>query len=123
MNNDEAIEAIDNFHRCRTCLENFDNLTIVGNRDEINENEHRLKHFQVKLSEIIKHIIITFRASIVQDTFFCCVITRYNKSTFITDKKFVDKLISGEEPVTEKLIALLQGATHDNGCNYLTDRP
>ena len=122
MTNDEAIEAIEKFHRCRTTIENFDNLTIIGNRDEINDNEHRLKHFQVKLSGIFKDNIITFRVSIVQDTFFCCVVTRYNKSTFVTDKNFVDKLISGEEPVTDKLIALLQGDNNDNGCNYLTDR-
>ncbi|PKP53789.1 MAG: hypothetical protein CVT92_02335 [Bacteroidetes bacterium HGW-Bacteroidetes-1] len=111
MTNDEAIEAIEKFQRCRTTLENFDNLTIIGNHDEINDNEHRLKHFQVKLSEIFKDNIITFRVSIVQDTFFCCVVTRYNKSTFVTDKNFVDKLISGEEPVTDRIRLFLNSDT------------
>lgn len=99
--------------RLRTQIETFDDLVLIGNRDEINENEHRLKHFQVKVSELFKERIITFKISIVDDNFFCCIVTRYIKNTFITDKSFVDKLLSGEEPMTDKLIQLIKGGNSD----------
>lgn len=119
----EAANEFEKFQRLKTQMETFDVLTIIGNRDEINENEHRLKHFQVKLSEIIKDSILAFRVSIVNDVLFCCVITRYTKITFITDSKFVDKLLSGEEPMTDKLIKLIQGGnTDEQRNNYLNDR-
>mgnify|MGYP006975387386 CR=1 FL=1 len=109
----EAIDCYEEFHRLKTQMETFDTLMIIGNRDEINDNEHRLKHFQVKLADIIKETILSLRISIVDDVLFCCVITRYNKTTFITDCKFVDKLLSGEEPMTDKLIQLLKGGNTD----------
>lgn len=105
----EATRQISEFQRTKTIMENFDNLTVIGNRDEINEHEHRLKHFHVKLFEIINEKIINLRVSIVLDTFFCCSVTRNQKHVFCTDKTFVDRLISGEEPVTEKLIKFING--------------
>ena len=109
----EIHNEIERISRLRTKLEIFDDLVLIGTSDEINENEHRLKHFQVKLSELFKERIITFNVSIVDNTFFCCVITRYIKNTFITDKAFVDKLLSGEEPMTDKLIQLIKGGNSD----------
>jgi hypothetical protein len=102
-------EMMERAQRLKTQMEAFDNLTVIGNRDEINEHEHRLKHFHVKVAEIFKEKVLNLRVSIVQDKFFCCVVTRYVKNTFFTDKTFVDKLITGEEPVTERLIKLIQG--------------
>lgn len=115
----EIASDLENSIRLRTHLESFDTLVIVGTRDEINENEHRLKHFQVKLAECFKESILTFRVSIVDETLFCCVITRYIKNTFITDTKFVDKLLSGEEPMTDKLIQLIKGGNTDDRNYYL----
>lgn len=101
--NMEAVDQVSEYQRTKTVMENFDNLLVIGNRDEINEHEHRLKHFHVKLLEIVKEKILNLRLSIVVDRFFCCAVTRYNKHVFCTDKTFVDKLISGEEPVTDTI--------------------
>lgn len=115
----EITTELEKTNRLKTQVESFDTLMLIGNKDEINENEHRLKHFQVKLSECFKESILTFRVSIVDENLFCCVITRYTKNTFITDTTFVDKLLSGEEPMTDKLIQLIKGGNTDVGNNYL----
>ena len=115
----EITTELEKANRLKTQVESFDTLMLIGNKDEINENEHRLKHFQVKLSECFKESILTFRVSIVDENLFCCVITRYTKNTFITDTTFVDKLLSGEEPMTDKLIQLIKGGNTDVGNNYL----
>ena len=115
----EITTELEKASRLKTQVELFDTLMLIGNKDEINENEHRLKHFQVKLSECFKESILTFRVSIVDENLFCCVITRYTKNTFITDTTFVDKLLSGEEPMTDKLIQLIKGGNKDVGNNYL----
>jgi len=95
--------------RCKTQMVTFGNLTLIGTQDDINEHEHRLKHFQVKISECLEEKIINLRVSMVGDYFFCCVVTRYSKSTFHVTKEIVDKILSGEKPVDSNMIKTLKG--------------